>query len=216
MLTRTIIALTASAGILTGCAQNGGPGVGENTGAGAIVGALGGAVIGGLIGGNRKGALIGAGIGAVTGAGVGVYLDQQQRDLERNLEGTGATVTNTGEELLVNLPSSITFDVDRADIQPQFRESLAKVSSTLVQYESSLIDIVGHTDNTGSDSYNQSLSERRADSVAAFMINRGVIQERIVAFGQGETQPVASNDTAAGRAQNRRVELRITPLTNDS
>ncbi|MEM7546858.1 MAG: OmpA family protein [Pseudomonadota bacterium] len=212
MLTRTVIALT-TVGFLSACTQEGG--VGQNTGAGAIIGAVGGAVVGGLIG-NRRGALIGAGVGAVTGAGVGVYLDRQQADLERNLEGTGATVTNTGEELLVNLPSSITFAVDRADIQPQFRESLARVASTLVQYESSLIDVVGHTDSTGSESYNQSLSERRASSVANFLISRGVIRERVVAFGQGETQPIASNDTAAGRAENRRVELRITPLTEGS
>ncbi len=210
MLKQSIIAIT-TAGLIAGCAQNGG--VGQNTGAGAIIGAVGGAVVGGLIGGGRKGALIGAGIGAVTGAGVGVYLDNQQAELEKNLEGTGATVTNNGEELLVNLPSSITFAVDRSDIQPQFRESLSKVASTLVQYESSLVDVIGHTDSTGADAYNQDLSQRRAESVAEFLIGRGVIRDRVVAFGQGETQPIASNDTAEGRAQNRRVELRIVPLT---
>lgn len=216
MLRTSIIAVSV-AGILAGCAQNGnGPAVGQNTGAGAILGAVGGAIIGGLIGGDRKGALIGAGIGAVAGGGVGVYLDNQQAELEKNLEGTGATVTNTGEELLVNLPSSITFPVDRAEIQPQFQDSLARVASTLVEYESSVIDVIGHTDSTGSDQYNQDLSQRRADSVANFLINRGVIRERVVAFGQGETQPIATNETAEGRAQNRRVELRIVPLTEGS
>jgi outer membrane protein OmpA-like peptidoglycan-associated protein len=216
MLRNSIIALSV-AGLVAGCAQSGNtPAVGQNTGAGAILGAVGGAIVGGLIGGNRKGALIGAGIGAVTGAGVGVYLDNQQAELEKNLEGTGATVTNTGTELLVNLPSNITFAVDRAEIQPQFQDSLSRVASTLVQYESSVIDVIGHTDSTGSDAYNQDLSQRRANSVANFLIGRGVIRERIVAYGQGESAPIASNDTAEGRAQNRRVELRIVPLTEGS
>lgn len=212
MFHKTAAAIVA-VGMLAGCAQDGT--INQNVAAGAALGTLTGAVIG-AIAGDRKGALIGAGVGAVAGGAIGAYLDEQQKELERNLEGTGATVTNTGEELLVNLPSSITFDVDRADIKPEFRESLSKVASTLVQYESSIVDVIGHTDSTGSDAYNEALSERRAGSVAGFLTTRGVIEERVIAFGEGETQPVASNDTADGRAQNRRVELRITPLTAES
>lgn len=208
--TACALALTGMIVGVAGCAndQSGG----RSAGAGALGGAGLGAGLGAIIGG-RKGALIGAGIGAIAGAGVGTYLHQQQRDLERNLEGTGATVTNTGDALLVNLPSEVTFAFDRADIQPQFREPLARVAATLNQYESSTIDVVGHTDSTGSESYNQDLSQRRADSVAGFLIGRGVVPARVIAFGKGETQPIATNETETGRAQNRRVELIIVPLT---
>lgn len=209
MMTRCVAAL-AAVGLLAACQPDGT--VGQRTGAGAILGAVGGAVVGGLIG-DRRGALIGAGIGTVAGAAVGAQLDAQQRELERNLEGTGATVTNTGEEIRVNLPAGVTFAFDRAEIQPQFVEPLTRVSRTLAQYESSLIDVVGHTDSVGSAAYNQDLSQRRADTVADFMSRRGVLPARIAAFGRGEDQPVASNETESGRALNRRVEIVITPLT---
>lgn len=211
MIRQTVLALGA-ASFLAACAEDGG--VGQRTGAGTIIGGVTGAVAGALIG-DRKGALIGAGVGAIAGAGVGAYLDKQQRDLERNLEGTGATVTNTGEELLVNLPSGVTFAIDSDRIQPEFYDPLANVANTLREYQSSLIDVIGHTDSTGSDTYNQNLSERRADSVASFLLNRGIISERIAAYGRGETQPVATNETDYGRAQNRRVELRIIPVTEE-
>lgn len=210
MIKQTACALTAVV-FLAGCEN----GIGQNTGAGAILGGVAGAVTGALIG-DRKGALIGAGVGAVAGAGIGAYLDAQQRELEKNLEGTGATVTNTGEELLVSLPSGVTFGFDSAEIQPRFFEPLAKVAGTLTEYESSLIDIVGHTDSVGSEAYNDDLSQRRANSVAGFLTSRGVIRERVIAIGEGESQPIASNETEAGRAENRRVELKITPLTEES
>lgn len=195
---------------LAACNQDGT--IRQNTAGGAAIGALAGAGIGALIG-DRRGALIGAGVGAIAGAGVGNYLDEQQAQLESDLSGTGATVTNTGEELFVNLPSEITFDVDRAEIKPEFRPSLVKIANTLNQYEASVVDVIGHTDSTGSEAYNQDLSERRADKVAGLFVRRGVIPERIEAFGRGETAPVATNETAAGRAQNRRVEIVITPIT---
>lgn len=210
MFKHTACAL-AITGMLAACAND--PNNLRSAGAGAAVGAGVGAIAGALIG-KRKGALIGAGVGAIAGAGVGTYLGQQQRELERNLEGTGATVTNTGEELLVNLPSEITFAFDKSDIQPQFRDSLARVATTLQDYESSLIDVVGHTDNVGSDAYNMELSQRRANSVANFLTGQGVNPRRVMAYGQGEAHPIASNDAESGRARNRRVELIITPVTD--
>lgn len=209
MLRQTVFAM-ASVSLLAACNSDGS--VRQNTVGGAAIGALAGAGVGALIG-KRKGALIGAGVGAIAGAGVGNYLDEQQAQLDRDLAGTGATVTNTGDAILVNLPAGVTFPTDSAKIQPQFFEPLSKVTSTLAQYDSSLIDVIGHTDDSGSDAYNQELSERRAQAVARYMKDRGVIEERIVAYGRGETQPVATNATSEGRAANRRVELMITPLT---
>ncbi len=203
------MALIAGATALVAACQPDGT-VGERTGAGAIIGGVGGAVAGALIGG-RKGALIGGGIGAVAGAGVGAVLDAQQRELEANLAGTGATVTNTGEELLVNLPAGVTFAFNSADIQPRFVEPLTKTARTLANYPDSTIDVIGHTDSVGAESYNYDLSLRRADTVANFLIRRGVAGGRVAAYGRGETEPIASNDTEAGRARNRRVELVITP-----
>lgn len=212
MIRQTAFAL-AAASLLAACAENN-TGVGQNTAVGAVLGGAVGAVTGALVTKkDRRGALIGAGVGAVAGAAIGNYLDRQQQDLERNLEGTGATVSNNGEELLVNLPAGVTFGFDSARIQPQFFDPLARVANTLNQYESSLIDVIGHTDSTGSDSYNQDLSQRRADAVASFLRNRGVLSQRIVAYGVGESQPVASNSDEFGRSQNRRVELRITPIS---
>ncbi|WP_340110256.1 OmpA family protein [Pikeienuella sp. HZG-20] len=209
MVRKTACAL-ALTGLIAACAND--PDNTRSVGAGVALGAGVGALTGALIG-NRKGALIGAGVGAIAGAGLGNYLGQQQRDLERNLEGTGATVTNTGAELLVNLPSEVTFGFDRDDIQPQFYEPLSRVADTLTKYESSLIDVIGHTDSTGAASYNQALSQRRADNVARFLTARGVLPARVVAYGQGASQPIATNATEAGRARNRRVELIITPIT---
>ncbi|MEL6791944.1 MAG: OmpA family protein [Pseudomonadota bacterium] len=210
---RSVIIAVSAATLLSACAADGT--VNENVAGGAAVGAILGAVTGAIIG-DRTGAIVGAGVGAVAGGAVGAYLDEQQKELERNLEGTGATVVNTGEELLVNLPNEVTFDVDQAAIKPEFRDPLSEVAETLVKFESSAVDIIGHTDSTGSDAYNQTLSERRADSVSDFLTRRGVIRERIVAFGEGETQPIADNGTAEGRARNRRVEIKITPITAES
>lgn len=185
-----------------------------NTAIGAGVGALIGAAAGTLVGGNdRRNALIGAGIGLIAGAAVGQYLDQQQRELDAGLAGTGAEVERDGDALLVTMPAGITFDVDKADIKPEFYGPLDRVAATLRKYPQSYIDVIGHTDSQGDASYNQELSERRARAVQSYLAARGVNQARMVAYGQGESQPVATNDTAAGRAANRRVELRITPAT---
>lgn len=186
----------------------------QRTAIGAGVGAAAGAALGTLVGGNdRRNALVGAGIGLLAGGAVGQYLDRQERALSASLAGTGAEVERQGDQLLVSLPSSITFDVDSATINPQFRSTLDEVAQTFNQYPQSLIDVVGHTDSTGSEQYNQALSERRAGSVANYLRGRGVLPARVAAFGVGETQPVASNESETGRAANRRVELRIVPQT---
>ncbi len=186
----------------------------QRTAIGAGVGAAAGAGLGTLVGGNdRRNALVGAGIGLLAGAAVGQYLDQQQRELETSLAGTGAEVERQGDQLLVTMPSQVTFATDSAQIQPQFYGALDNVAASLKQYPSSYIDIVGHTDSTGEEAYNQRLSESRARAVSDYLISRGVNPARVAAYGQGESQPVASNETEAGRQANRRVELLITPAT---
>ena len=210
MFQRTLIAATCCVA-LVGCetVQNN-----QRTAIGAVAGAALGAAAGTLVGGDdRRNALIGAGIGLLAGAAVGQYLDQQQRDLEQSLDGTGAQVTRDGDQLLVSLPSNVTFSSGSARIQPQFYGTLDQVAQTFNKYPESYIDVIGHTDSQGATDFNQRLSEQRADSVASYLVQRGVAQQRLAAFGLGETQPVATNDTAAGRAANRRVEIRITPAT---
>ena len=182
---------------------------------GGIGGALGGYLLGDIVGGRRDRTekIVGAGIGAVAGAGIGYYLDQQERELRQKTAGTGIDVVRDGDSLLLNMPSQVTFDVDSSAVKPEFRNTLNDVASTLVQYESTYIDVYGHTDSTGSDAYNQTLSERRAQSVANYLTTRGVQSARLATRGFGESQPVASNTTEDGRAQNRRVEIRIVPVT---
>ncbi|WP_343715169.1 OmpA family protein [Inquilinus sp.] len=184
-----------------------------NTIGGAAAGGLAGAGIGALVsGGNRgTGALIGAGIGALAGGAIGNYMDRQQAELRRNLAGTGIGVNRRGDNLVLEIPGDVTFATDSATIKPQFYGPLDQVAATLNQYTSTYIDVVGHTDNTGPAEYNQRLSEARARSVADYISSRGVYPPRINIGGAGEDQPKASNATAAGRQENRRVELTIRP-----
>lgn len=185
-----------------------------NTAAGAIIGGLAGAAVGAAMPGNdRRGALIGAGIGMLAGAAVGQYLDQQQRELEQSLAGTGADVRREGDALYVSFPADITFDVDSTRIYPGAYSALDRVADVLRRYPKSYVDVIGHTDSTGSEEYNQRLSERRAEAVANYLKSRGVQPERIAVYGMGETQPIATNATPEGRARNRRVEIRIIPAT---
>lgn len=214
-MSRPVILSLSALAFLGACAQQPGQtGLDRNIGLGAALGAAIGGGLGTLAGGDdRRNALIGAGIGALAGAAVGDYLNRQQAQLEQDLAGTGATIVNTGDQLLVNLPAGVTFDFDSAVVRPEFIPALNDVANTLRQFQQSYVDVVGHTDNVGSAAYNQTLSERRAQSVANVLINRGVQPQRIITSGMGFTQPVASNATPEGRARNRRVELRITPLT---
>ena len=183
---------------------------------GAILGALGGAAAGTLAGGNdRRNAMVGAGIGAIAGAGIGAYMDNQQRKLNEQLRNTGVGVTRTGEnEITLNMPSDITFDVNQSTVKPQFRDTLYNVAQTLREYESTTVDVAGHADSTGADDYNMALSQRRADAVAQVLTSNGVNPVRLVAVGFGESRPIADNATEAGRSKNRRVEIKLRGVTS--
>ncbi|NML94458.1 OmpA family protein [Novosphingobium olei] len=188
----------------------------SRTAIGGLGGALGGALLGGLIGG-KTGRILGAGIGGVAGAAVGYNMDKQIKQLREQTAGSGIDVTPTdnGTAILVNLPNGVTFDTDSTAIKPAFRDTLDRVAQSLTDYPNSLIDVYGYTDSTGSDAYNQQLSERRAQAVASYLSSRGVSASRIRSQGFGESQPVASNDTVEGRAANRRVEIKIVPISQD-
>jgi outer membrane protein OmpA-like peptidoglycan-associated protein len=181
---------------------------------GAGIGAAAGAVVGLLTKGDKlQNALIGAGVGALAGGGVGYYMDVQEAKLRQRLEGTGVSVTRMGDNITLNLPSSITFALNSADLNGQFYNALDGVSMVLKEYDKTVVEVAGHTDSSGSDQYNQALSERRAQSVAGYLSSHGVKTQRLITIGAGEGHPVASNDTEAGRAANRRVELTIVPVT---
>ncbi|HKT76482.1 MAG TPA: OmpA family protein [Sphingobium sp.] len=182
---------------------------------GGIGGALGGYLVGDLVGGRRDRTekILGAGIGAVAGAGIGAYMDAQEKKLREETAGSGVDVIRDGDNLVLRMPSGITFATDSSAVQPQFRPTLDQVSSVLAQYPKTYIDVYGHTDSDGSDAYNQTLSERRAQSVADYLTSHGVQSARIATRGFGETQPIASNETAEGKASNRRVEIKIAPVT---
>lgn len=189
----------------------------SNTRTGALAGAAGGALLGYLTNTNkseegRTNALIGAGVGALAGAAVGTYMDRQQEELRRELAGSGVEVERQGEDIILRMPSDVTFGVDQADIQSRFYPVLDDVAETLKRYPQTLIDVAGHADATGPDAYNQTLSERRAASVANYLISRDVLRDRLYVVGYGETRPIASNATEAGRAQNRRVEITLRPF----
>jgi outer membrane protein OmpA-like peptidoglycan-associated protein len=185
----------------------------SNATKGAAVGAASGAVIGAIAGGDRKGAAIGAGVGLLAGAGVGHYMDQQEAKLRAQLQGTGVSVTRQGDNIILNMPGNVTFATGQADIRSDFYPVLDSVGLVLEEFEKTLVEVVGHTDSTGSDAINQPLSERRAASVGAYLQSRGVIPQRLATFGVGSRYPVADNDTADGRALNRRVEITLVPLT---
>lgn len=208
--------LTASAGALAlaGCATT--DPYGNPTGqqlSKTQQGAIAGAVVGGLIGAGEsdqnavKGALIGATAGAVGGS----ILDQQQKALQQQLDNPAIQVVNRGSYLSVMMPESTLFATDSAAVGPQGQNDLYVIARNLNQYPNSRIQVIGHTDSTGSAAYNQDLSERRARSVAGILTAGGVSPSRVATAGRGATQPVASNDTPAGRAQNRRVEIQIIP-----
>ncbi|HET7609028.1 MAG TPA: OmpA family protein [Gammaproteobacteria bacterium] len=186
----------------------------------AIIGAaVGGAV--GLITGDssverKKRALVGAGLGALAGAGVGAYMDRQEARLRAELERTGVSVTRNGDNITLNMPGNITFAFGSADLNASFYDVLNSVSMVLAEFDQTVIEIAGHTDSVGTEAANQALSERRAASVASYLGTRNVRTDRIITVGAGETRPIATNDTDAGRQANRRVELTLVPLTLES
>ncbi|MGB3738675.1 MAG: OmpA family protein [Pontixanthobacter sp.] len=195
------------------------PNTGEQKISRTAIGGVGGAVLGGLLGeviGGKTARIIGAGVGGVAGGVVGYQMDQQIKELREQTAGSGVDISEVdgGEAILVNLPDGVTFAVDSSNINPQFQNTLDTVANSMQAYPNSLIDVYGHTDSTGADSYNQALSERRAQAVASYLSRRGVSAARIRSQGFGETSPVADNTTAQGRALNRRVEIKIIPISD--
>ncbi len=215
--TLTALAITGSMLATTACVTN--PETGNQrvsrTAVGAIAGALGGYLLGDVVGGrhDRTERILGAGIGAIAGGAVGNYMDRQEAELRRQTAGTGVDVIRQGDDLLLRMPSGITFDYDRSDIKPQFRTTLNEVARTLQTYNQTYVDVLGHTDTTGTTEYNQGLSERRAQSVANYLGANGVASARIATRGYGETAPLyRPDDSEAERAANRRVEIKIVPV----
>ena len=190
----------------------------NNTATGTIAGAVGGAVLGYLTNTSnseqgRKNALIGAGVGALAGAGVGQYMDRQQRALEAELSGTGVGVARQGDNLVLRMPSDVTFATNQSSIDARFLPVLNDVAAVLREYDRSTVDVIGHTDSSGGDAINQPLSEQRASSVASYLIQQGILRERLYVAGVSSRNPIASNETVEGKAQNRRVEILIRPFT---
>lgn len=206
--------LLASCATYTG--QTNAPDDPNRTQRGALIGAAIGAAAGLLSGGDaverRQRALVGAGVGGLAGGAIGVYQDRQEAELRRQMRGTGVEVVRKGDNITLNMPGNVTFGFDKSEIQPQFYPVLDNVAGTLQQYNQTVIEIAGHTDSVGSDAYNQQLSQRRADAVANYLNSRGVMRDRMITVGAGETRPIASNDTEQGRAQNRRVEITLVPV----
>ena len=182
------------------------------TGIGAAVGAAAGALSGSGSTSRRDRALIGAAVGAAAGAGIGAYMDRQEQELRDSMRGTGVDVERRGDDIVLNMPSSVTFGFDSSDLTVQARNALNDVANILTQYTDTRVNIVGHTDSTGSVSYNQQLSERRAEAVGNYLAQSGVMNNRLYMTGSGPHQPVASNATEEGRAQNRRVEITLSPI----
>ena len=208
-----IIGTGAAAMMLTACETGG---ISQRQAVGAGAGAIAGAGLGTLAGGDdRRNAAIGAAVGAIAGAAVGTYMDKQERELRQRTQNTDIQVERRGDQIALTMPSSVTFSVDSAQLKPEFYQPLNEVAGTLVNYPSTAIDVVGHASADGPDDYNQQLSERRAYSVANYLQAQGVQPVRINAYGMGETQPIASNETQAGRAANRRVEILLNPVTQD-
>ncbi|MEY2944135.1 MAG: hypothetical protein RLY97_2149 [Pseudomonadota bacterium] len=188
----------------------------SRTAIGGGIGVLGGMLLGGLIGG-PTGRIVGAGIGGVAGGAIGYTMDKQIKELKEKTEGTGVDVTTTddGSAILVNLPDGVTFDTDSYMLKPGFRPTLDKIAANMAQYPNSLVDVYGHADSTGSATHNQLLSENRARTVGDYLTIKGVAAARLRTQGFASTIPIASNDTPEGRAKNRRVEIKIVPISQE-
>lgn len=215
-MNKRLVALVVAGSFLAGCTTDPYTGQQEvsNAAGGAALGALAGAGLGLLAGGNdRRNALLGAGIGALAGGAIGLTMDKSEAELRAQLEGTGVSVTRAGDQIILNMPSDITFAVDQDSVKPGFYQVLNSVALVLQKYNQTLVDVFGHTDSSGDDNYNFDLSQRRALAVANYLSAQGVDSRRFAVTGFGETRPIASNATAAGKAANRRVEIQLSPLT---
>lgn len=219
---KSILLFTASAMALASCQTPSDPLTGQaqrnNTAGGAALGALIGAGAGFLIARNksgsdrRKAALIGAGIGGLTGAGIGNYMDRQEQELRQQLQNSGVSISRVGNNIILNMPSNVTFGSDSSTVNPTFANVLNSVAIILNKYPNTLLDIDGHTDSSGDPGYNQQLSERRAVAVGQYLQGKGTDPRRLLVVGFGETRPIADNSTEQGKAQNRRVEVKISPI----
>ncbi|MDH3514829.1 MAG: OmpA family protein [Gammaproteobacteria bacterium] len=215
----------AFAVVMTGCATDeyGNRRPMTDTEKGILIGAASGAVIGALAKKDKrsKGALIGAVGGGIAGAAVGSYMDSQKQDLEKVLapevQGGAINIAKAGQNnLLITMTSQTAFEFDSAEISSGFQSTMDKLANVLVRYGKTHLTVVGHTDNVGSQEYNQGLSERRSGAVTNYLRSRGVIPQRLVSLGQGENAPRASNATEAGRQLNRRVEIVVEPIVAES
>lgn len=184
----------------------------KGAGAGAVIGAVVGAASASSSD-RKKGAVTGAVAGGAIGAGVGNYMDRQEAALREQLQGSGVQVKREGNTIELIMPGNITFGTDRSEIRSDFYNVLDSVATVLREFDQTAIKVSGHTDSTGADTYNQTLSEERANSVSGYLINRNIVRGRVQAVGYGERYPIASNDTESGRQANRRVELELIPLT---
>jgi outer membrane protein OmpA-like peptidoglycan-associated protein len=205
--------------LLAGCAA---PETQTKTQKGAIYGAAGGAAAGAIVGqvishdtkGTLIGAAIGAAVGGLGGAGVGKMMDNQERDMRTAVASSeAASVSREGNLLAVTFKGDVTFDTNSTVLRPGLQSEINRVAGVLNQYPNTLVRVEGHTDNKGTDAYNMDLSNRRALAVKNLLVQRGIADSRIEAVGYGETLPVATNDTEAGRQRNRRVEIKIAPHT---
>ena len=181
---------------------------------GGAIGAASGALVGVLASSKHdrgKGALIGAATGAAVGGGIGYYMDVQEAKLRQKMKGTGVSVTRQGDNIILNMPNTVTFDTNSSQIKASGANTLSGVAMVLKEYEKTHINVVGHTDSSGGRDLNMRLSEQRADSVASNLITQGVEASRISTSGVGPDQPIASKSTAEGKAQNRRVTITLSP-----
>ncbi len=213
---RSVALATAVALAIVGC-QTTNPYTGEKeinkTTKGAAIGAAAGALVGAVVSGERKAVLIGAGIGALSGGAVGYYMDRQEAKLREQLRGTGVSVTRHEDTIILNMPGNVTFATNSSNVAADFYPVLDSVALVINEFDKTYVDVIGHTDSRGAVDYNQRLSEKRADSVSRYLGSREVVPERLMTRGVGEEAPIASNDTSAGRALNRRVEIQLTPVT---
>jgi outer membrane protein OmpA-like peptidoglycan-associated protein len=217
---KTVLVIAGIAAVLSGC-ETLDPYTGETETSKATKGALIGAaagVVAGLMSGDdaverRQHALIGAGIGALAGGAVGNYMDKQEAKLRAELQGTGVSVTRIGDNITLNMPGNVTFDTDSSALRPQFFGVLNSVGKVLTEYDKTVVEVAGHTDSTGSDSYNMQLSQRRANTVGEYLYTQGIMDQRIISVGMGEHHPIADNSTPEGRQLNRRVEITLVPVT---
>ena len=212
----TAIAATMLAGCATYTGQTTDPNDPNRTQRGALIGAGIGAVAGLLAGKDatdrRQKAMVGAGIGGLAGAGIGAYQDRQEAELRRQTAGTGVDVQRDGDVIKLNLPDGVTFDFNKTEVKPQFYPALNAIARTIGEYNQTIVEINGHTDNIGALAVNQRISEQRAQSVASYLAAQGVQSVRMETRGFNYQYPVADNATEQGRAMNRRVEIRLIPL----